>query len=250
LLKVIAEGLRDADEANKHVRDPRGPCLLGSTHIRFDPPESDPSAYRIKIVGVGGCGCNMVSRMNARGVIGAELILMNTDAQHLLMSRGGRKVLLGRSVCGGLGTKRDIDLGEKAAVESEKDVREILGNPEIVFILCGLGGGTSSGAAPVVARIASETGAMAVVLCTTPFLNEGRKVLKIAKEGLKRLMDESDLVVAFPNMKLLTLGPKVSLNCGFSAPAEAFIRVIRGITEGYATTDDKNCPFLPGACVP
>lgn len=206
--------------------------------VRFDPPETDPSKYPVKIVGVGGFGCNTVNRMFMRGIIGAELLSMHTDAQHLLMTCSTRKFLLGREVCRGLGSRGNRAVGERAALESEHSIREFLKGPDVVFILCSLRGGTGSGAAPVVARVASETGAMTFALCVAPFAGERPKRDANVKEGLKRLIEVADSVLVFPNQRLVDAMPKASLNGGFGVPYELFLRVIRGVTEGYVVTDD------------
>lgn len=200
-------------------------------------PQTDPSKCPVKIVGVGGCGCNSITRLGEMGIIGADLIRMETAAQYLLDATSGRKVLLGRTVCRGVSAKSSPKLGEKAAVESTDSIREALQGSEIVFILCGLGGGTGTGASPVVARIADSLGAMSVVLCTMPFANEGQERAANATRSLKVLMRDADLLMVSPNDRLVEAVPKMSLNAAFALADDWFIRTITGLTEGYVTTE-------------
>jgi cell division protein FtsZ len=206
--------------------------------VRVDPPEINPSKYPIKIVGVGGFGCNTVNRMFMRGIIGAELLSVHTDAEHMLMSCSTRKLLIGREVCCGLGSRGDRSVGERAALESEWSIREFLKGPDVVFVISSLGGGTGSGAAPVVARVASEAGAMTFALCVAPFAAEKPKMNANVEEGLKKLIEVADSVLVFPNERLMEAMPKMSMNEGLMVSDELFLRVIRGVTQGYVVTDD------------
>ena len=185
----------------------------------------------IKVVGCGGAGTNTISRCMASQIAGAELIAINTDAQHLLLSEAPNKVLIGRHLTRGLGAGSLPQIGEEAAKESEQDVRTALGRADMVFVTCGLGGGTGTGSAPVVAQIAKEAGALTIGVVTLPFSVEGLIRMENAEAGLKRLRDVCDTVIVIPNDKLLDIVPNLSLNAAFKVADEVLMRSIKGITE-------------------
>ncbi len=185
----------------------------------------------IKIVGVGGAGCNTVERISEEGIKGAELIAANTDAQHLLTVHSQRKVLLGKRKTRGLGAGALPQVGQEATEEAREKIENILEGSDLVFITCGLGGGTGTGGAPVVAEIAKEQGALTVAICTTPFEAEGQSRMENAEWGLGRLKSVTDTVITIPNDKLLDLCPRLSLNKAFKVADEVLTRSIKGITE-------------------
>jgi len=185
----------------------------------------------IKVVGCGGAGTNTISRCMASQITGAELIAINTDAQHLLLSDAPNKVLIGRHLTRGLGAGSLPQIGEEAAKESEQDVRTAIGHADMVFVTCGLGGGTGTGSAPVVAQIAKEAGALTIGVVTLPFSVEGLIRMENAEAGLKRLRDVCDTVIVIPNDKLLDIVPNLSLNAAFKVADEVLMRSIKGITE-------------------
>lgn len=185
----------------------------------------------IKIIGCGGGGCNTISRLAEIGIIGAELFAANTDAQHLLMIRAPKKILLGRRVTKGLGAGAIPHIGEEAAREAEEDLKQCLQGADIVFITCGLGGGTGTGSAPFMAQLAKETGALTVAICTFPFEAEGEVRKENAEWGLNRLRNVADTVIVIPNDRLLELVPKLSINAAFKVADEVLVRSIKGITE-------------------
>jgi len=185
----------------------------------------------IKVVGCGGAGTNTISRCMASQITGAELIAINTDAQHLLLSDAPNKVLIGRHLTRGLGAGSLPQIGEEAAKESEQDVRTAIGRADMVFVTCGLGGGTGTGSAPVVAQIAKEAGALTIGVVTLPFSVEGLIRMENAEAGLKRLRDVCDTVIVIPNDKLLDIVPNLSLNAAFKVADEVLMRSIKGITE-------------------
>ncbi len=185
----------------------------------------------IKVVGCGGAGTNTISRCIESQITGAELIAINTDAQHLLLAEAPKKVLIGRHLTRGLGAGSLPQIGEEAAKESEQDVRGALGRADMVFITCGLGGGTGTGSAPVVAQIAKEAGALTIGVVTLPFSVEGLIRMENAESGLKRLRDVCDTVIVIPNDKLLDIVPNLSLNAAFKVADEVLMRSIKGITE-------------------
>ncbi|TLZ51018.1 MAG: cell division protein FtsZ [Methanobacteriota archaeon] len=185
----------------------------------------------IKIVGVGGGGTNTIDRLVEGGVVGAELYAANTDAQHLLMIRAPHKILLGRRSTRGLGAGALPQVGEECAREAEEELRKILSGADLVFITCGLGGGTGTGGAPVIAQIAKELGALTVAICTWPFRAEGVVRWENAEFGLERLRNFADTVIVIPNDKLIQLVPRLALNQAFKVADDVLMRGIKGITE-------------------
>ena len=185
----------------------------------------------IKVVGCGGAGTNTISRCIEGGISGAELVALNTDAQHLLLASAPHKVLIGRHLTHGLGAGSLPQIGEEAARESEKDIREAVGRADMVFVTCGLGGGTGTGSAPVVSQIAKETGALTIGVVTLPISVEGFIRMENADAGLKRLRETCDTVIVIPNDKLLDVVPNLSLNAAFRVADEVLMRSIKGITE-------------------
>ncbi len=186
----------------------------------------------IKIVGCGGAGSNTISRIMEEGIYGTvELIAANTDAQHLLITHAHRKILLGKRITRGLGAGALPQIGEEAAREAEDRIREVLQGADMVFITCGLGGGTGTGSAPVVAQIAKELGALTIAICTLPFTAEGRARYENATWGLEKLRDVADTVITIPNDKLLELVPRLPLAQAFKVADEVLMRAIKGLTE-------------------
>ncbi|HEX9907801.1 MAG TPA: cell division protein FtsZ [Thermoplasmata archaeon] len=185
----------------------------------------------IKIIGCGGGGSNTISRLAEAGIIGADLIAANTDAQHLLMTRAPHKILLGRRVTRGLGAGALPQVGEEAAREAEEEIKKALAEADIVFITCGLGGGTGTGSAPFMAQVAKELGALTVAICTYPFQAEGSVRAENAEWGLERLRNLADTVIVIPNDRLLEIVPKLALNAAFKVADEVLMRSIKGITE-------------------
>ena len=185
----------------------------------------------IKIVGCGGGGSNTVDRLVESGILGAELYALNTDAQHLLTVHAPHKILIGRRSTKGLGAGALPQVGEEAAREADEEIRAALTGADIVFITCGLGGGTGTGAAPYVASIAKEMGALAIAICTSPFRAEGSIRMENAEYGLEKLRSVADTVIVIPNDKLIDLVPRLSINAAFKVADEVLMRSIKGITE-------------------
>ncbi len=186
---------------------------------------------KILIVGLGGGGSNTINRLYDEGIHGAELIAANTDAQHLYEVRAHRKILLGRNSTRGLGAGARPEMGEKAAMDSMDRFKEILEGADIVFLTCGLGGGTGTGSIGPVARMAKERGALTISILTTPFSAEGQSRAKNAQYGIRKLKSYSDTVITIPNDKLLHLVPRLSLNKAFKVADEVLMRSIKGLTE-------------------
>lgn len=186
---------------------------------------------KVKVIGCGGGGTNTIQRCVEAGVEGVEFVACNTDAQHLLSIRAPRKVLLGKRTTRGLGAGSLPQIGEEAALEAEAELRKVLQGSDMVFITCGLGGGTGTGSAPVVARVAQEIGALTIAVCTLPFSVEGAVRMQNAERGLAKLRETCDTVIVIPNDKLLELAPRLPLQAAFKVADELLFRSIKGITE-------------------
>ncbi len=157
---------------------------------------------KIKVIGVGGGGCNAVNRMIESGVGGVEFIVANTDLQVLNVSNAETKLQIGKSITEGLGAGANPEIGREAALESKKEIEEALAGADMIFVTCGLGGGTGTGAAPIVAEIAQEQGALTVAIVTKPFKFEGRKRMEQAEVGLEELKKHVDTIIVIPNDRL------------------------------------------------
>ena len=189
------------------------------------------SRAKITVVGTGGAGNNTISRLNEIGIEGARTITVNTDAQDLFYSTADKKLLLGRQICGGLGAGGEPTVGEECAEESEEDIREELEGSDMVFVTCGLGGGTGTGSAPIISKISKKSGALTVAVATMPFSAEGVKRRENAERGLEKLQAASDTVIVIPNDKLLEVAPNLPLNKAFMVSDEILGRAVKGITE-------------------
>ncbi len=185
----------------------------------------------VKVIGTGGSGNNTMKRMEEIGIKGAELVAMNTDAQHLLSTPANSKLLLGKEITEGLGAGSDPQIGEKAAKEQEEEIKDQVEEPGLVFVTCGLGGGTGTGTAPVIAKKAREQGALSVAVVTLPFSVEGEKRMDNALKGLKKLRESADTVIVIPNDKLLEIVPELPLNAAFKVADEVLANAVKGITE-------------------
>lgn len=157
---------------------------------------------KIKVIGVGGGGCNAVNRMIESGVGGVDFIVANTDLQVLNVSNAETKLQIGKNITEGLGAGADPEVGRQAALESKSDIEEALAGADMIFVTCGLGGGTGTGAAPIVAEIAQEQGALTVAIVTKPFKFEGRKRMEQAEVGLEELKKHVDTIIVIPNDRL------------------------------------------------
>ena len=185
----------------------------------------------IFVVGAGGAGNNTISRLNEMGIEGATTIAVNTDAQDLFYSQSAKKVLLGRQTSKGLGAGGDPSVGEECAEESEDEIRDELEGSDMVFVTCGLGGGTGTGSAPIIAKIDKKLGALTVAVATMPFSAEGIKRRENAEQGLEKLQESADTVIIIPNDKLLEVAPNLPLNKAFMVSDEILGRAVKGITE-------------------
>ncbi|MCD4739863.1 cell division protein FtsZ [archaeon] len=186
---------------------------------------------KIRVIGTGGSGNNTMVRLNEIGVQGAEILAMNTDAQHLLVTPADKKLLLGRDVTKGLGAGSDPALGEAATKESAKDIAKMIEGSDLIFVTCGLGGGTGTGSSPVLAQQARDLGALTVAIVTLPFSVEGHRRMENALDGLKKLRKEADTVIVVPNDKLLEIVPDLPINAAFKVADEILVNAVKGITE-------------------
>ncbi|MGQ9787905.1 MAG: cell division protein FtsZ [Candidatus Hadarchaeaceae archaeon] len=201
------------------------------------------SKARIIAVGCGGAGCNTISRMMGVGIRGAQTIAINTDAQDLLYTTADRKILIGKETTGGLGAGNDPEKGEAAARDDEVTIKDHIYGADLVFVTCGLGGGTGTGSAPVVAEIAKKFGALTVSVVTLPFTVEGTRRRRNAEMGLAKLRVVSDTVVVIPNDKLMQLAPDLPIGAAFKVSDQLLIDAIKGITEMVTTPGLINLDF-------
>jgi cell division protein FtsZ len=185
----------------------------------------------ITVIGCGGAGSNTITRMMEEGIHGAKLVAMNTDAQHLIRTHADQRVLIGRQRTRGLGAGSIPQIGEEAALENEQEIRAIVSGCDMVFVTVGLGGGTGTGCAPVVAKAAREEGALTIAVVTLPFASEGAIRMENAEAGLERLRDVADTVIVVPNDRLLEVVPKLPLYAAFKVADEVLMRAVKGITE-------------------
>ena len=188
---------------------------------------------KISVVGCGGGGSNTVARIYEEGIEGAEIYALNTDAQHLSMLRGrvGKRILIGRQTTKGLGAGAIPQRGEEAAIESEDQIRRALNGSNMVFVTAGLGGGTGTGSAPIVSKIAKEIGALTIAIVTLPFTSESATRMENAEIGLERLREVADTVIVIPNDRILEVVPRLPLSQAFKVSDEVLMRAVKGITE-------------------
>lgn len=187
---------------------------------------------RIKVIGVGGGGCNAINRMIMEGIQGVEFMAVNTDAQALLLSKASAKVRIGEKLTRGLGAGGNPEVGRKSAEESAEDLYNALKGSDMVFVTAGLGGGTGTGAAPIVAQIAKEVGALTIGVVTRPFTFEGAKRMISAEAGMDALKEHADTLIVIPNDRLLQIvDKKASLQDSFKMADDVLRQGIQGISE-------------------
>lgn len=200
-------------------------------------------AARIRVIGVGGAGNNTISRMREVGIKGGEIIAINTDAQDLLYTNADHKILIGREISKGLGAGSNPRIGAEAAKEQGAEIKKALDNCDMVFITCGLGGGTGTGAAPVVSEIAKKQGALTIGVVTLPFTVEGKKRIENSMDGLERMESIVDTLIVIPNDKLLELAPDLPLPTAFKVADEILTNAVKGITELVTRSGLVNLDF-------
>jgi cell division protein FtsZ len=210
----------------------------------FEIDQAASQGAKIKVVGVGGSGCNAVNTMIRMGLEGVEFITANTDRQALDASLAPTKLAIGQELTKGLGAGANPEIGRKAALEDYAKISEILAGADMVFITAGMGGGTGTGAAPVFAKIAKEVGALTVGVCTKPFMFEGKKRLKHAEQGLAWLRENVDSLIMIPNQRLLAIaGSTLSMLDAFKRADEVLLNAVQGISDLINHTGLINSDF-------
>lgn len=218
--------------------------MADSSVQKTDQKEKDPktknaeleevlSAHKtvIKVFGCGGAGNNTLTRLSEVGVKGVETIAVNTDAQNLLYTVADNKILIGRNMTNGLGAGSDPKIGEDSALESQAEIKSLVEGADMVFITCGLGGGTGTGSAPVIADISKSVGALTIAIVTLPFSEEGSLKKENATQGLQKLRQNADTVIVIQNDRLLDIVPDLPLNAAFKVADEILVNAVKGITE-------------------
>jgi cell division protein FtsZ len=200
-------------------------------------------AAKIKVIGIGGGGNNSLNRMGEIGIKGGELIAINTDAQDLLYTNADQKILIGKESTQGLGAGSNPRVGEESARESESEIKKKIAGSDMIFITCGMGGGTGTGAAPVVASLAKKQGALTIGVVTMPFTIEGQKRVENAVMGLEKMEAIADTLIVIPNDKLLELAPDLPLHTAFKIADEILTNAVKGITELVTTSGLVNLDF-------
>lgn len=207
--------------------------------------KSDVESFaRIRVVGVGGSGGNAVNHMVNSHVSGVDFISINTDAQDLHKSKAKSKIHIGKSLTRGLGTGMNPDLGKQAAEETREEIQDALKNSDMVFITCGMGGGTGTGAAPVIAKIARDLGALTVGVVTKPFSFEGQQRLRLAEQGIAELRKAVDAVIIIPNDKLLSIVTRdTGIKNAFAMCDDILKQAVEGISDIITQTGIINVDF-------
>ena len=210
----------------------------------FELADADEQFARMKVVGVGGAGGNAVNRMIQERLVGVEFISINTDVQALSSSEAHRKIQIGRTLTRGLGSGSKPDVGREAVIENRDDVAESLAGADMVFVTGGMGGGTGTGAAPVVAEIAREAGALTVGIVSKPFNFEGRRRLQVAEEGIDELKQVVDTLIVVPNERLRDVVEKgTTIQEAFRVADSVLLNATRGISDLITVTGLVNVDF-------
>ena len=206
--------------------------------------DGDASPARIRVVGVGGGGSNAVNRMIAAGIRGIEFIACNTDLQALRKSTAAHKLQIGSRLTKGLGAGADPEIGKNAALEDQEKLAQALSGSDMVFIAAGLGGGTGTGAGPIIAKAAAEHGALTVAIVTKPFLFEGGKRMRQAERGLRELRDHVDTLITVPNQRLLSfVEPSTTHLEAFRIADDILRQAIQGISDLITAPGEINLDF-------
>jgi len=191
-----------------------------------------PNPAKIKVIGLGGGGCNAVTRMVREEIQGVEFIAMNTDAQALAITEAPTRIQLGEKLTRGLGVGGDHAMGQKAAEESRDELKELVNGADMVFITCGLGGGTGTGAAPLIAEVSKQSGALTIAVVTKPFTFEGTHRTQVAEEGVVHLLSKVDTLIIIPNDRLLDLcDKKTAVDSAFRLADDVLRHGVQAIAE-------------------
>lgn len=210
----------------------------------FEMEEEFNRGARLKVIGVGGCGGNAINTMIECGLEGVEFLAANTDSQALEKSKANVKIQLGVTLTKGLGAGANPEMGRNAALESKEQLIEALRGADMVFVTAGMGGGTGTGAGPIVAEAAREAGALVVAVVTKPFSFEGARKMKQAEEGLRKLRDVVDTVITIPNQRLLSVSSKnTSLTEAFKRADEVLLQAVKGISDVITVPGLVNVDF-------
>jgi cell division protein FtsZ len=204
--------------------------------------EKDFGMPKIVVVGCGGAGSNTVNRLGKIGLEGAKTVVINTDSQHLKMVDAEKKILIGRTLTHGMGAGGDPSIGKKAAEQATEVLEDIFRGADLVFVTAGMGGGTGTGSAPIVARVAKEMGAIVVAMVTTPFYIEQARVL-VAEEGLESLRTYANTSIVMDNNRLLECAPHMPLDQAFFVVDQIIAEIIIGITETLTTPSLINLDY-------
>ncbi len=241
IVDLLFKSAMDNVEAEKHVQ---------SQDEEFLTPEDREIAeianrlrVRIKIIGCGGGGSNTINRLAGEGIAGADLVAVNTDASHLSTIRTRYKMLIGKKRTRGLGTGAIPQIGEEAAMEDLPSIQKLVQRTDIAFVTCGLGGGTGTGSAPIVAKSAKDAGSLVISIVTLPFTAEGRIRMENAAAGLEKISQYSDTVIAIPNDKLLKEVPKKPITEAFEYADSVLSEAMKGITELITKTGLINLDY-------
>ena len=210
----------------------------------FEIVEQENLKARIKVIGIGGGGGNAVNTMIGSKFTGVDFMVANTDAQSLDASRAPVKIQLGETVTKGLGAGANPEIGRRAAQENEEIIQEYLAGSDMIFITAGMGGGTGTGGAPVVARLAREAGALTVGVVTKPFIFEGKKRMRQAEEGIEHLKQNVDTLIVIPNQRLLSIAAKTTTMLeAFHRADDVLLQAVRGISDLIITPGLINLDF-------
>lgn len=242
----------DLDDSTEPEMDPDEAWALGETNPRSSSTASSAGVSamdtigvaRIKVIGIGGGGTNAVARMYKQRIPGVEYVAVNTDAQHLLHVDLPVKLRMGDRLTRGLGVGGDPELGREAAEESREDLYDLINGTDMVFLACGMGGGTGTGSAPVVAEIAKETGALTIATVTKPFSFEGRRRIAQAEEGIARLRSKVDTLILIPNDRLSAVSDeRMTAESAFRIADEVLRQGVQSIAELVTTPGEINLDF-------
>lgn len=210
----------------------------------FEYEEPESQSARMKVVGVGGGGGNAVNRMIDEDLEGVEFISVNTDAQALKVSKSGIRIQIGKKLTRGLGAGARPEIGAAALEENEDEVRKMLEGADLVFVTCGMGGGTGTGAAPLIGQMAREMGALTIAIVTKPFLFEGKKRMRQAESGLAALKAAVDTMIVVPNERLLSVvGKGTSFKDALKKADEVLLHATQGISDLIRVTGEVNVDF-------
>ncbi len=239
-----AETTRSPESSGPHVDDAVGPSD-GEQPGKASEFEELVERHEatITVVGCGGAGSNTVARLAEEGTTGARLVALNTDAQHLSDVPVETRLLIGRQQTKGLGAGDKPWVGEEAALDSQGEIRDAIEGSDMVFVTAGLGGGTGTGSAPVVANLARATGALTIAVVTTPFEVEGRLRSQNAEVGLERLRRETDTAIVIPNDRILDIAGNLPLQQAFTVADEILMHSVKGIADLITTTGLVNLDF-------